>query len=436
VLGVCMALLVAVCDLIPHSAIEPAMQRAEMYFSAHDGFPVLWPQALGTRVDNYADAALFDVIYHVDSQKPVESMIAARYYRNEGSDIREDFRRSVTEKLPPNNEYSRYWHGSQVLLRPLLLFTSIEGCRLILFALLLGLNAWLAVLLVRRRALRPLLIYTAGMLAVHFWMCAFALEYIMTFLVMTAACIAVVLVWNRCGDPQRRERRMTAVCISGGVLVCFLDFLTAETLVFTVPVLLWLMLCRENGQRLPLRRVLGLLARWGAAWLCAYAAAFSVKWALVYLVLGKDAFLNALASAAYRVNREMEVAGAPETLTIRSSGRISMMLAHNIGCLFPVSSGLGRVFVLATAGAVLAAAGAALYLFRGRDTDGAFAAGALLTGLVPYARFVALSSHSLDHYFFTYRAQMAAVMALLAVLVYSLKPSEVLGKKKRRKRRS
>ena len=435
-LSICAALLVSVCALIPHSAIEPAMREAEAYFSSRDGFPVLWEHSLGTRADNYADIALFDVIHHVDSQNPVRSVIAAPYYRNEGRDIREDFHDAVVDKLPPNSEYSRYWHGSQVLLRPLLLFTSIQGCRLILFALLLGLNAWLAVLLVRRRALRPLLIYVSGLLAVHFWMGAFTLEYIMTFLVMTASCIAVTLARDRCRDQLRLERRMTVICIVSGVAVCFMDFLTAETLSFTVPALLWFMLCKENGERFSLRRVLGLLVRWGAAWLCAYAAAFAVKWALVYLVLGKDAFLNALTSAAYRVNREVEVVGAPQEMTVRSSSALLRMLAHNIGCLFPVSSGLKSVFVLTAAGTALAAAGAALYLFRGKETDGAFVAGALLIGLVPYVRFSALSSHSLDHYFFTYRAQMAAVMAVLAVLAYSLKPSEVLGKKKRRKRRS
>ena len=55
-----------------------------------------------------------------------------------------------------------------------------------------------------------------------------------------------------------------------------------------------------------------------------------------------------------------------------------------------------------------------------------------LMALVPYARMLALGSHSLDHFFFTYRAQMASIMAVIAILAYSLKPSEVLRPKKRR----
>ena len=39
-------------------------------------------------------------------------------------------------------------------------------------------------------------------------------------------------------------------------------------------------------------------------------------------------------------------------------------------------------------------------------------------GMVPYLRYLALSGHSTEHYFFTYRAQLATIMAVGMIAVY------------------
>lgn len=427
-MAVCMGLLLAVCALIPQEIIRESCLQTDAYFQKTVNYPMLVEGAEITRMDNYADAALMGVIWHADTQHPLQSMISARYRHTDGGPIRQEFHESVAEGAEANNEYSRYWHGSQVLVRPLLTFASIEGVRAILFGLLMAMVAVLSVLLVRQKALRALLAFWAGLLLVHFWMTAFTLEYLMPFLVMTGTCIAVALLWREMGE--RRESRMTAICIVSGAVACFVDFLTTETLTFTVPVLLWLMLYKEHGgERLPFRRIMGLLLRWGIAWLGAYAAAFLLKWLLVWLVLGRDALMNALSVAAMRMERAIEVEGLAQPVSVSSFRQIPDMLAFNMGALFPFASS-GGAWLLA---GVLAVLGMVFYLFRGRDTDGAFIAALLLAGLIPYVRFMALSSHSLDHWFFTYRAQMAGVMAVFAVMTYSLNPGEVLGKKKRRK---
>ena len=430
---VCAALLLAVCAWIPQSSIAPAMQRAEAYFSANGGFPMVVEGAAATRMDNYADVALLSVIYHADHTQPLRSVISSPYYRNDGQDIRLDFHASVVDGQPANNEYSRYWHGSQVLLRPLLTFASIEGCRAILFGLLLAMNAVLAWLLVRRRALRPLIIYLAGMVLVQFWMCLFTLEYVMSFLVMTGACIAVALLVKPGAAPAQNTCRMTHICIASGVAVCFLDFLTAETLTFTVPVLLFLMLNQESSQKpLHWKQLFGWLVRFGAAWVLSYAMMFLIKWALVYAVMGAEALMNVFSSAAYRIDRS--AAADPAAGETVRSALLPAMLARNIGILFPFATRLTVSSAFGAAAGVLAVWGAVWYLFRAPKTDGVFLTGLLLVGLIPYARMLALSSHALDHYFFTYRAQAATLMALLAVLVYSIRPSDLRKGQKRRQR--
>ena len=418
----CSLLLLAVIVAIPQRAIAENSRESAEYFSVHDGFPLLMDGVEGSRLDNYADIALLDVIYCADSAHPFTSMIAAPYYRNDGQDIRADYHAAVFDGAVPNNEYSRYWHGSQVLLRPLLMLTDIQGCRAVLFALLLVLNGLLAWLLVCRRAWLPLITYFAALVVVQFWVSAFTLEYIMVLLVISAACILVVR-WL-----DRGEGRLTAIFIVSGVLTCFIDFLTAETLAFTVPAILALMLREKEGASF--KHELLRLLKWGCGWLISYAATFAVKWVLAYAASGAASWQNTMKRAALRI----------EGQTLLPDGTVGVVtpftaLARNLSCLWPFTVENASVTsVLLTAVIVLLVVCAALYLFRGDSVKLPYVAALVLVGLVPYLRYALIYSHAHVHYFFTYRAQMASVMVLIAVCVHTLYHSPLWHRKRAKKK--
>lgn len=424
-LGLCVCLLVAVCALVPRQRIHDSCVMAEQYFFERDVNEQLFQNNYGSCMDHYADAALLDVVYCADSAHPLHAVLAAPYYRT-GGDIREDFRSAVSLGLAPNSEYARYWHGMQLFVRPLLAVTSLSGCRLIVFFIAMALLGWAALLMLRARAVRPPVILAAALVHVQFYMAAFTLEYAGALLVMAGACLAVAASWRAIADPDALHRRMTAICVASGALVCFFDFLTAETVAFTVPALLLLMLRRESRMpQLSIRQAFLLLVRWGAAWLAAYAGAFLCKWLLVLATLGGEAFLGVFKSAAVRVDPSLVYGG------------MAMMLARNLACLFPNSQTLTVSFVFGVSSAVLFSAFVVFYLFRGRKTDWAFVLSVLAVGCIPYLRFFALSSHSNSHFIFTFRAQMATLMALYAALAYSLNPAEAMraGRPDRQRRR-
>lgn len=423
-LGVCAAALVAVC-LIPQSALQRGCTDSADYFLRHEKYPTVIEGYEATRVDNYADCVLLNVTWNVDADAPLRSVIAAPYYHAEGSAVQDDLLSTVVDGKAPNSEYSRYWHGSQVFIRPLLTVTSITGVRWIMFGVLLALNAVLAAALLRRRQYAPAAIYFAALLLVGGWMTAFSLEYIMVFLVQAAMCIAVCRLWDG-GDAQRRERCMTRLFVVGGAMTCFFDFLTTETLTFTVPFILYVLLGRRDGAETaqPLRAQLVRLLRWGAAWLCSYAAMFAVKWALVYCTMGGDALRNALESAATRID------GNAADVTLSVTQQMLVALVQNLSCLLPLAGDHTIGFVLLVSASVPVVLGMVLYLFRGERLDGAFMVVLLVVGAIPHLRYMVLSNHACMHFFFTYRAQMATIMALAAIMVYQLKPSYVLSRGK------
>ena len=415
----CILLLLAVVAAIPQRAIAENCRDAADYFSAHDGFPLLIEGVEGSRIDNYADTALLDVIFCADSAQPLRSVIVAPYYRNDGQDIRADFQAAV-DGAASNNEYARYWHGSQVFLRPLLLVTSIEGCRAALFILFLAINVALAVVLARKKAWLPFVGYFAALVCVQFYTAAFTLEYIMVLLVMSAASLAVAAL--------KDSRHLTTVFILSGVLTCFLDFLTAETLSFTIPVLLALMLM-EKERRTLLAHLLQLV-KWGAAWLCSYAAMFAIKWLAVWAMAGEEVFRNIFTFAALRIDGQ----------TLLSDGTVGTVtpltaVARNVAALLPfVNEAASVTAVILTAVAVLLVIFAVLYLFRGDGLDMGYLLCLLLVGLLPYVRYCLIYSHAHVHYFFTFRAQMALLLAVFAICVHCLRSSPLWSKKAPRKK--
>ena len=410
----CILLLLAVIAAIPQRAIEDNCREAADYFSSHEAFPLLIDGVEGSRMDNYADTALLDVIFCADSRQPLRSLILAPYYRNEGQDIRADFQAAVSGAAP-NNEYARYWHGSQLLLRPLLMVTSIEGCRTVLFLLFLALNAALAVVLVRKKAYLPIVGYFAALVCIHFYTAAFTLEYIMVLLVMSAASLAVAMLKN--------SRRLTYLFLLSGVVTCFLDFLTAETLSFTIPALLALMLTEKEQHPLPAHLL--RLVKWGAAWLCSYAAMFAIKWLAVLAMAGEETFRNIFSFAALRIDGQTPLSdGTVGTVTPLTA------LARNLAALIPfVNENASVTAVILTAVAVLLVIFAALYLFRGDNLDMGYLLSLLLVGLLPYVRYILIYSHAHVHYFFTFRAQMALLLAIFAICVHCLRTSPLWRKK-------
>ena len=72
---------------------------------------------------------------------------------------------------------------------------------------------------------------------------------------------------------------------------------------------------------------------------------------------------------------------------------------------------------------------AALYLFRGKALHIGYLLSLLLVGLLPYVRYILIYSHAHVHYFFTFRAQMALLLAIFAICVHCLRTSPLWRKK-------
>ena len=383
--------------MIPRSAIEKHMRQSADFLCAADVYPVLARNVKASRVDRYADSVLLGIAWQLKADDPFRSAMGAGYYSTYTRNVNQDLRAALDIEPEYLTLYMRYWHGSLVIVRPLLILTNLVGIYCIMAAALALLTGSLLIRLALRRAWGPLAGLAIGLAGVSIWYVPWSLEYVWVFLILF-----VQMHLTLCRHFPKTWGSRALFFMVSGMVTAYLDFLTTETLTLLVP--LMLILWRDKAEARTPPPALRTLAGMGAAWLAGYGGMFLLKWGLASAVLGFNALAPSVGRASIHIGTSSRYSFG--TMLVKA-------LARNLGCLFPLEWG--------AAGPIIAAAlvlGAIYvgYTRRREDFDGRLIACFALMALVPYLRFLALTNHALVHYFFAYRAQLSTIFAAALIL--------------------
>lgn len=394
---ICAALLSALLvgtALIPREAIADNMRESAGYLASGDVFPVLVQGVESSRIDRYADAILLNIAWHYDAARPLESVMRSAYYYTGTQNENLNLRDAVTDGPNANRQYLRYWHGSLALVRPALTVLNIRQLYALNAALLALLAVCLLALLRRRGERAAAAGVLAGLIAAAVWFVPLSLEYTWTFLLTLAVSVFAVLRSDDLRDP-------CLLFLLIGMATSFLDFLTTETLTLTLPLLLLLWLRRKDETAQPVQTAWTSALAWG----CGYAGMWALKWLLAGAALGENVLPYITESV------ETRISGA-----VDDAGQLSMAAQavwRNLSCLFPLDWGFAGVLA---ALALLVGAAYYGYVYRRPGADKKLILTCAAVGLVPFIRYLTLRNHSHIHFFFTYRAQAATMLALVLIL--------------------
>lgn len=426
---ICMSLLLFTA-VIPQSAIEKQVSESARFFEENKLFDQVGPWGFSGYRDNYADCILVNILYHIDVKKPVQALVSCAYYNKENENVNESLLTAVNERMKLNVDYSRYWHGSMVLLRPLFCLFSVQGVRIVLGGIILGSLLLLLFCMLRDGFLRLSIGMGIAYVAVSGWMSFFCIEYAMPFVMLfPGLTIWWILLRKKIRGEEFKQQSMAQknrnlylslyvfVSISA-ILTCFVDFLTTETLSFTIPCLLFLVIREKHGLLQKWQEEIMGLLKAGIIWVASYGGMFLLKWLLAMLVIGKDAFWQALAEASLRINGDATVGNVAGAENVSSIERICGAFWRNIGCIYPFRDSMNAMRVLMVTVFILFICFCIWYLFH-KKRGGTMGIMLLLLGMLPYARFLVLNNHSYVHFFFTYRAQFVTIAALSFFLLWT-----------------
>ena len=413
-------LLLIVAALIPNQAIQGNMTQSALYYKERDAFAFENEGRWNSISDNYADAILLNVSWHMGKGNPFSATLDTWYYDGETLGENVGLYRSVMEGIEPNTEYSRYWHGTAMFVRLLHLVTDVRGIKLFGFLGMLLLALGTVGILLKHRQGELAVALLVSMAAVQIWNVRLALEYQPAFLLGFLFCI--LYLWlERMGDS-----RLTVLSVASGVSVAFFDFLTTETVTLLLPLILVVAVRAKENRLGDFKTNLRMLAVCGACWLSAYAGCFLVKWTAASLVTGSNKFILAFSSVGERMTGSLAGEGSDNSLL-----RIPQAVIANLSMMFGGENRIepGRVIVgLFLATLIL---GSLLYLFYQKYSPTAIKL-LLLLGSMVFLRYIVLNNHSYLHEFFTYRALISPIMAVLAGMVLMMKlpyPAKKKGRK-------
>ena len=413
-------LLLIVAALIPNQAIQGNMTQSALYYKERDAFAFENGTKWNSVSDNYADAILLNVSWHMGKGNPFSATLDTWYYDGETLGENVGLYRSVMEGIEPNTEYSRYWHGTAMFVRLLHLVTDVRGIKLFGFLGMLLLALGTVGILLKHRQGELAVTFLVSMAAVQIWNVRLSLEYQPAFLLGFLFCI--LYLWlERMGDS-----RLTVLSVASGVSVAFFDFLTTETVTLLLPLILVVAVRAKENRLGDFKTNLRMLAVCGACWLSAYAGCFLVKWTAASLVTGSNKFILAFSSVGERMTGSLAGEGSDNSLL-----RIPQAVIANLSMMFGGENRIepGRVIVgLFLATLIL---GSLLYLFYQKYSPTAIKL-LLLLGSMVFLRYIVLNNHSYLHEFFTYRALISPIMAVLAGMVLMMKlpyPAKRKGRK-------
>ena len=228
-----------------------------------------------------------------------------------------------------------------------------------------------------------------------------SLEYIQVFFVM---CIMSILVMRAVWKDKRK--RLPYLFFVSGIVVNYLDFLTAETLTLTVPLLLVLWLDRKKAMKeRGFEKVLKVMFYWVAG----YALMWAAKWLIAWIALGDGVWGD--------VGTQMGVRSFKLEEGLSFTQMVSTAVESNVGGLFPLC--FGSIFGLLAA-IVVSAMLLVACLKSKQELNWFWIVAMILIGSIPILRGAVTIAHLVRHFFFTYRALAGTVMAFLMIIANAI----------------
>ncbi len=395
--------------LIPNERIRANMEKSALSYAQKEAFAFTDGRRWNGIADHYADSILLGVAWHMGSDDPLRSSLDTKYY--DGEDFGENYGLylSVTEDAEPNTDYTRYWHGTASVVRVFHLFTDVNGIKAIGFAALLLLIAGTLGWLIYHKHIDLAIILLISLAAVQVWNVRLSVEYQPSFLIAFALSLVYLLT------EKKSDLFMIVLGVVGGACVCFFDFLTTETLTILLPLSLVTAIRAKEKRLGDLRKNCILYLKCCGAWAASYVSAFFAKWTITSLVTGENAFADAFASVAERIGGDVQTmdAAVPKSIFSSITANFSAMLGMQTRAEY------AKTWIIISA--VILILFSVWYLFRDHGENKTAAVLLMIPASGVLIRFLILNNHSFMHNFFTYRALLSAVLAILSAGYLSIR---------------
>ena len=351
-------------------------------------------------MDNFTDVLMINIAASVDSSNPVDAAMM-NYFHADVVDV--DNIAHQTEEIALNQKehllkasYTRYWHGYQIFLRPLLTVLNYSQIRImnyILFSLLLFICTRL---IYKNIGISVAVFFVLSLLLINFPIVPLSMQFSTVFYI---AFVAIIFIFKKNHILKKQENAWCCFFIIGAV-TSYLDFLTAPLITLGLPLICYQLFYQDNKKFLT---TIKLSVLWGLG----YALLWMSKWIVAYLLTGINSYEDIMRFAEVRISNEYK----GMEMTIPNIFGFILETAHTMNLTWMLYAIM--VFIIGFSVIYFA------LLLKNKKIFWEYAWLLLIASSVP-AWYLILRNHSIQHGWFTWRALLVSLLAGFIFLYYTV----------------
>ena len=386
------ALLIGV-DLIPKKYIEKNVEESSKILSIEGTYAE--PKYSNKFIlDNYTEAIMISIANSIDTNEPIESSILMRRYYNPGygqelvdyggeDNPVEYLSQSIEKTNKTYAEYSRYWQGYLVYLRPLLVFLNYGQIRRILTAVVIMMSFLLIALTYLKKDIFYAGAITIILLISQFWYIGLSMDYSASFIIMLASSIYILLK-----DDKIKDVYILFFVI--GMVTAFFDFFTFPLITLGIPLIFYQMI---HGDKNSLKDIIKTIINWGLG----YGLLWGSKWIISDTICNSGTIRSALEKIFFWTAEKHDYTYID--VIIRNIGycKISFIIIMEIAVMTTVLN-IRKVKSIKNL----------LIIYS-------------IIAVLPFVWMFAIKNHSFSHARFTFRILFIPMLAALCIIIENVK---------------
>lgn len=388
---------------IPKEQIKSNMLESAEYMCEKNTSFLLTDFVQASKIDHYADCITLSIGYELDNKQPIRSAMWTGFYGAPSRSMNEYLRDAVLKDLPANREYLRYWHGQAAAMRVLHTFWNVKQVYVFHVVLIAVLLLLLLFQLIRQKYYGEASSVIFAMFIISVWYVPLCLEYTYTFLCMLIASNITVYLAN-----SKKYQKFSLFFLAVGMITLFFDFLTTETVSLLIPILLLFRIRQRQGYAAG-RGEYVLAIKCCTSWLVGFIGMWCMKWISASIILKQSVMPYVQEHISERLSGNVGL--TPEEYVLQA-------IVRNLKLLLPYEYGIAGAIILMIIIVLVVMIPVLLgkVVLKNKIATATIPLYAALS-LIPFLRFIVLHNHSYIHYFFTYRALAATILALCFIVL-------------------
>lgn len=261
-------------------------------------------QKYGINIDNYTDMIMLNVITYNNENSFINRAFGAEYgtlyiekygtpelYWNQYENLKASLKNEEDDSIL----YGRFWHGYQIVLKPLLNFFTYQQSLLFLLVIGIILIIFSCVLVFIKLDWKYLLIYIFSLLSLNIYAFSTCYQYFFTMILMIVFVITILLKYNK-----NKLNYDIYFYIFGGI-TAYLLYISFPLITLCYPLLILFALELKNGKCINYKENIIKIVKLSINWFIGYLLFFMFKWILGTILIGNNFIENAFMSISQRL---------------------------------------------------------------------------------------------------------------------------------------